>query len=426
LRNQFSLPDMTWIMTVKTDKGGAETLAFGDILTTEEPVWVWDIEARRILWANSAGRAFWGAETLDALRARRFDPRNKALARMAERATASHQWGDTLTLPGRSGKQPVTCSVQAMQVAGGRTGLLVRAVEGAPQRNVQALELRASEPVPANPIETQALKRLGARVKRAQAARRADTDQAPAAENSGVVAPAAPADGDEAGLPPAMLRELCHELRNPLTVILGFAERIRDSDPVRARGKIKSYAENILEGAQFAMEILADFAGRIRDGNEPPFPPEPADVGAAVSSSLRLVAPLATQAGMTVTKSVGRTLPRLRTEERALKQILLNVLVNAVRHQKTGGKIAVTARMQRNRSLLLSVSDDGIGMTRKEIRAALGAGPKARNKTTSGSGLGLPLVKRLVEGAGGAIAIESARRKGTTVAMTFPPASLLR
>jgi signal transduction histidine kinase len=408
-------------MSVKTDKGGAVSLAFGDILTAEEPVWVWDIEARRILWANSAGRAFWGGDTLEALRARRFDPRNKTLARMAERAEAPGEWSDTLTFQGRSGQPAVTCSVQAMQVADGRAGLLVRALSRVPvparQREPQADE-------PTHIADATALKRIGARVKRAQATKRANADLAGVAPGSTASQPASATP--EPGVPPALLRELCHELRNPLTVILGFAERIRDSDPVRARGKIKGYAENILEGAQLAMEILADFAGRMRHDGEPPFPPEPADVGAAVASSLRLVAPLAKQAGMTVGKSVGRTLPRLRIEERALKQILLNVLVNAVRHQKTGGKIAVTARMRRDRSLLLAVSDDGIGMTRKEIRAALGAKAAAPSKDTSGSGLGLPLVKRLVEAAGGAIAIESARRKGTTVAMSFPPASLLR
>ena len=412
-------------MSVQTDKGGAASLAFGDILTAEEPVWVWDIGARRILWANSAGRAFWGAETLEDLRARRFDPRNKALTRMAERAATSREWTDTLTLPG-SGKPPVTCLMQTMDVAGGRPGLLVRALDTLPARAGNRIAMSPPAPVPENAADTAAMKRIGARVKSAQASRRANAKSPSAPPPSGIP-PSPIAEPPEAGLSPAMLRELCHELRNPLTVILGFAERIRDSDPVRARGKIKGYAENILEGAHFAMEILADFTGRIREGgSETPAQAPPADVGAAVSSSLRLVAPLAKQAGMSLSKSIGRTLPRLRMEERALKQILLNVLVNAVRHQKTGGRIAVTARMRRDRSLLLTISDDGIGMTKKEIRAALGARPEAPAKTTSGSGLGLPLVKRLVESAGGAIAIESARRKGTAVVMTFPPESLVR
>ncbi len=412
-------------MSVDTDQGGAASLAFGDILTAEDPVWVWDIETRRILWANSAGRAFWGAETLDALRARRFDPRNKALARLAERAGSSREWTDNLTFPGRAGQGAVTCTMQTMDVAGGRPGLLVRAIAVAPPRAMPASAEAA--PTAEDGVQIAALKRIGARVKRAQAAKRAGAELLQVASSPGRPQQAqASAPPVEEAVPPAMLRELCHELRNPLTVILGFAERIRDSDPVRARGKIKGYAENILEGAQFAMEILADFAVRIRESGDTPFPPEPANVSAAVATSLRLVAPLARQAGMSVSKSVGRTLPRLRTEERTLKQILINVLVNAVRHQKTGGKIAITARMRRDRSLLLAVSDDGVGMTRKEIRAALGAQPKAPSKPTSGTGLGLPLVKRLVESAGGVIAIESARRKGTTVAMTFPPASLLR
>ena len=415
------------VMSVEADKGGAVSLAFGDILTAEEPVWVWDIEAWRILWANGAGRVFWGAKTLEELRARRFDPRNKTLIRLGARAGITREWTDTLTLPG-SGKPPMSCMMQTLDVAGGRPGLLVRALETRPVRIAPRTlpEEQAAAPAAENLAATAAMKRLGARVKSAQAFRRASGKPSLAPAAPAIEQPPPAAEKREAGLSPALVRELCHELRNPLTVILGFAERIRDSDPVRARGKIKGYAENILEGAQFAMEILADFAGRLRDGGEPAVLAPPADVGAAVASSLRLVAPLAKQAGMSLSKSVGRTLPRLRAEERTLKQILLNVLVNAVRHQKTGGTIAVTARMRRDRSLLLAISDDGIGMTKKEIRAALGAKPDAPVKATSGSGIGLPLVKRLVESAGGAIAIQSTRHKGTTVAMTFPPESLLR
>ncbi len=69
-------------MSVKTDKGGV-SLALGDLLMAEDPVWVWDIRARKILWANRAGQAFWGADGLDALRARRFPARDKSLARIA-------------------------------------------------------------------------------------------------------------------------------------------------------------------------------------------------------------------------------------------------------------------------------------------------------------------------------------------------------
>jgi signal transduction histidine kinase len=402
-------------MSVETDGGGAAALSLGDILTADEPVWVWDIEARRILWANRAGRAFWGAETLETLRERRFDPRSKAISRMAALAGGpdiAREWTESLALPGRADRTPVTCHMQAMLVAGGRPGLIVRALGGPPAKARAHRKSAPDAPDDGNAADSAALKHIAARLKQAQAGKR--KARAPERREA---PPAA------AALPAALIRELCHELRNPLTVILGFAERIRDSDPVRARAAIKTYAGNILEGAHFALEILSDLSARLNRGETAPPPPEPADVRAAVATCLRLIAPLARQAGMSVSKSMGRSLPRLRAEERALKQILLNVLVNAVRHQKTGGRIAVTARMRRDRSLLLAVSDDGIGMTKKEIKAALGAG--RANGEGSGQGIGLPLVKRLVESAGGDLSIESARRKGTTVAMCFPPASLV-
>ncbi len=115
----------------------------------------------------------------------------------------------------------------------------------------------------------------------------------------------------------------------------------------------------------------------------------------------------------------------MRAGERVLKQILLNVLINAVRHQKTGGRVQVTVRKRKDGTVRLAISDDGKGMTKKEIRRVMSA---ARRKASAPSvpgrsGLGLPLVKRLVESAGGTLAIESARGKGTTVEMLFPAVS---
>ncbi len=236
--------------------------------------------------------------------------------------------------------------------------------------------------------------------------------------------PAAPPEASSSQAHAALIRELCHELRNPLTVIIGYAERIRDGDRSRSHAKVVSYAQNILEGAQLAMDILRDFSGRLVESAAPSQPPT-ADVKAAVESCLRLVAPLAKQAGLRLSKSLGKHLPQLMAQDRALKQIMLNVLLNAVRHQKTGGRIAVKARRLRDGRLRIVISDDGIGMTKKEIKAALHGKPAQQPRPGSLSGLGLPLVKRLVEDAGGAITIESARRKGTTVEIRFPPSSLV-
>ena len=401
-------------MSVDTDKGASASLALGDLLTADDPVWIWDLGARRILWANRAGQAFWGAGTLDALRERGFGSRDRTLNRVKAFAAGSAQareWTETLSFAGRGDRSPVTCALQSLQVAGGSPGLIVRVLDAL----LPAASSASDEAAP-NLSQDPALKAIAARMQKARASRRR------AAAHATAPPEAAQADAAAGHTSAALIRELCHEMRNPLTVIIGFAERIRDSEPGRSP-KAKAYAENILEGAHLAMDILRDFSGR---AGAPAFtPPEPADVKAAVESCLRLVSPLAKQAGLTLSKSLGRHLPRLNAEDRALKQILLNVLLNAVRHQKTGGRISVTARRRRNGALRIGISDDGIGMTKKEIKAALGGKRKPAADSGPLSGLGLPLVKRLVESAGGSIAIESARRKGTAVEMNFPRGSLV-
>jgi signal transduction histidine kinase len=161
---------------------------------------------------------------------------------------------------------------------------------------------------------------------------------------------------------------------------------------------------------------------RILRPEEGPPAPEPVDIKSTVESCLRLIAPLAKQAGLKVSKSTGKGLPLLAAGERVLKQILLNVLMNAVRHQKTGVQIQVTARKRKDGAVRLTIADDGKGMTKKEIKSVMRAAPvKAPVPPVPGrSGLGLPLVKRLVESAGGTLTIESKRGKGTTVQMLFP------
>ncbi len=207
-------------------------------------------------------------------------------------------------------------------------------------------------------------------------------------------------------------------------MILGFAERLRDgASSGKSKSQLGGYAGNILESAELAMAILTDFSARILSPDAQPARPEPVEIRGTVESSLRMIAPLAKQAGIKVSRSTDRNLPALFTGERVLKQILLNLLMNAVRHQKTGGKIKITARGRKDGSVRLAVADNGKGMTKKEIKAVMKV---ARRKATQPpqpgrSGLGLPLVIRLVEGAGGRLAIDSARGKGTTIEMIFPP-----
>jgi anti-sigma regulatory factor (Ser/Thr protein kinase) len=335
------------------------------------------------------------------------------------------EWVETLVLPAASGRRTARCHMQNLQIAGGRPGLIVKAVDIANGHETEAPAVKtvrtAGEPKAGSlASDKTALDAIAQRLRRM-----AKTD-APAPKPIEQTPPSA----SSAPWPDPLtlqIRELCHELRNPLTVISGFAERIRDNAPPgKQQAQLIGYAADILESARLAMAILSDFSGRMLRPGQDPAPPEPADIRATIESCLRLIAPLARQAGIKVSRRTGSGLPRIAAGERVLKQILLNLLMNAVRHQKTGGKIRVSARARKSGAVHLAVADDGRGMTKKEIRAVMS---RSRRKLAppppypGASGLGLPLVKRFVESAGGELSIESARGAGTTVGIVFPPAA---
>lgn len=413
---------------MESDGGSGGLIPLGDFLTAEEPVWVWDAASRRILWANEAGRAFWGATSNEGLRARKFDARGKAVLRMgvlANGAGDQREWVETLNLGAAAGQQSVTCHMQSLEVAGGHPGLIVKALRDTAERAPDTSEPEAPSAPPRSPAEKRAAKAdrtaldaIAARLNHGPAKQ----SQRPRTKTPTPAPPTRETRPDAALL---TVRELCHELRNPLTVILGFAERVSDTAPAgRHQEKLRAYAADIMESAHLAMAILGDFSMRVLQPDDGPPAPEPVDIKTAVESCLRLIAPLAKQAGLKVSKSTGIGLPPLLAGEHVLKQILLNVLMNALRHQKTGGRIQVTARKRKDGTVRLAIADDGKGMTKKDIRNVMSA---ARRKAAvppapGRSGLGLPLVKRLVESAGGTLAIESTRGKGTTVEMLFPAA----
>ena len=416
---------------METESGASALIPLGEFLTTEEPVWVWDASARRILWANQAGRAFWGADSLDTLRSRRFSSRSKSAARLSTLASQpgrAKEWVETLTLAAASGRRPVKCHLQGLEVAGGRPGLIIKALGQPngrdPQSSADSTEAPAAPAMAkrrARPTKTDraALDAIAARLGTAE------RGPSPPLRKRSQAAPKAPTpDGVDREMLELGVNELCHEMRNPLQVIQGFAERIMAIAPSgRRQDQLRAYAGDIIEGANLAMAILGDFSARMLRLSDAPPQPEPVALRPVLESCVRLIAPLAKTSGIKLYRRIDGGLPPLLTSERVLKQIVLNLMMNALRHHKTGGWIKVSARHRRDGSIRLAVADDGKGMTRKEIKAALSGARHAAPPLPGRSGLGLPLVKRLAEGAGGQLAIESRRGKGTTVEILFPAAS---
>lgn len=226
------------------------------------------------------------------------------------------------------------------------------------------------------------------------------------------------------------LANVSHELRTPLNAIIGFSEILRDEmlGPI-GTAKYAEYAADIHSSGTHLLDIINDIldlskleAGKV-ELRKSVFP-----LRDVVASCLTLIRERAQTAGLEIETDLRGPLT-LVADKRYVKQMLLNLLSNAVKFTPRGGKITVRAMRVADGGCRIEISDNGIGMTAEDIETALkpfGQVDSAYTRRHSGSGLGVPLVKTLVERHGGFMDIASVSGEGTTVALTFPPDDGLR
>ena len=222
------------------------------------------------------------------------------------------------------------------------------------------------------------------------------------------------------------LAHMSHEIRTPLNAILGFSEIVGDEllGPV-SPPKYREYAQDIHTSGRHLLELINDIldlakieAGKleIHDGD--------VDVAHAVASSLRFVKERAANAGISLKTEIAADLPVLRADERMAKQMLINLLTNAVKFTGKGGEVTVLAAFDGRGALRLSVRDTGVGIAAEDIpriMESFGQVGNTRAGVTEGTGLGLPLVKAMIEMHGGTLELDSEVDVGTTVTIRFPP-----
>jgi two-component system cell cycle sensor histidine kinase PleC len=137
----------------------------------------------------------------------------------------------------------------------------------------------------------------------------------------------------------------------------------------------------------------------------------------------------ASEGGLSLTTEIASGLPMVHADERALKQVFLNLLSNAVKFTPEGGEIVAFARKDANGALLFGVTDTGLGIAEEDharVFQNFGQGRHDVVTADKGTGLGLPIVKGLVEAHGGTVALTSQVGDGTTVTVTLPATCLRR
>ncbi len=223
----------------------------------------------------------------------------------------------------------------------------------------------------------------------------------------------------------ALLAELGHELRTPLSTIIGFAELMQAQQSGRSGRSGDRADRNYLEDIIFCgrhllgiieatLEIARCEAGPVE------LREEPVAVGEVVDETFRLISPLAERGGVALLRRPETSvLPLLYCDRLRLRQILLNIVSNAVKFTGTGGRVEISADLADG--LALVVSDTGIGV--EPMPAALSGdgqtgadGPPPR----PGAGLGLMLAEALTEQHGGSLTLRSAPALGTVARIAFP------
>jgi len=223
----------------------------------------------------------------------------------------------------------------------------------------------------------------------------------------------------------AFLATMSHELRTPLNAIIGFSELIRDelAGDIGDR-KYCDYARDIHSSGQHLLALINDIldvskaeAGKLEISDEI------VDVSEAVRSCIRLCRARADSAGAKLVEDLPADLPLLRADRRRMKQILINLITNALKFTGGAGTVTIRGAVDTAGWLVIEVRDSGIGMTEREIDKALepfGQVDSAINRRHPGTGLGLPLTKSMVEVHGGRLEIESQVGQGTMVRALFP------
>jgi two-component system cell cycle sensor histidine kinase PleC len=222
------------------------------------------------------------------------------------------------------------------------------------------------------------------------------------------------------------LAQMSHELRTPLNAILGFSEVMKNE--VFGPHKVpayKEYSTDIHNSGEHLLGLINEILdlSRIEAGryelNETAL-----DLADTVEKCHRLLALRASNRGIAVRESFEPDMPKLWADERAVRQVCLNLLSNGIKFTPRDGEIWLKVGWTNAGGQYLSVRDTGPGIPEEEIPTVLdpfGQGSNAIKSAEQGAGLGLPIVKSIIDLHGGTFTLRSKLHAGTEVIVTFPP-----
>lgn len=225
------------------------------------------------------------------------------------------------------------------------------------------------------------------------------------------------------------LANMSHELRTPLNAIIGFSQLIRDKIMGELNSHYVDYANSIHASGMHLLSVVNDLldVASIESGalslNE-----DEVEIGDVIRSCERMLRPRAQKAELLISVDVPEQGLVLRADARRMKQILINLVNNAIKFTKVGGHVIVRAYCNAVGQPVLEVEDNGIGISEQDQEIIFEAFVRVNSAFVAqreGTGLGLPLVHALTTLHGGEIHLESAFGVGTKIAVILPKERLL-
>lgn len=219
--------------------------------------------------------------------------------------------------------------------------------------------------------------------------------------------------------------ELVHELRTPLSAVVGFAELLRDGIVGATEQERHRYLDDILRSTGHVVAILDDALDLIQvEAGQLDFKPEPIDVDNLLEEATRSLQSVAARKRITMHVEADPTQGEVVADPERLKQVVVSYLSNALKFTGAGGRVSVRAGDDGSDGLRIEVEDTGPGIEPGDQQRIFEEFEQLEDTDAEdeehGAGLGLALVKRLVEAQGGRVGVESTPGKGSTFFAVLP------
>ncbi len=226
------------------------------------------------------------------------------------------------------------------------------------------------------------------------------------------------------------LRNVTHEVRTPLNAIIGFSEvLLNECRRMNLPYRQIAHAEDIRTAGRHMLSLINSLLDLSRiEAGQYQLQDAPTAIGEVVGRCIRFLEPAAQARRTRLEMRIDETIPDVLADERALFQSVLNLAANAVHYGHEGGHVLITAAPSRLHGLEIVISDDGPGIPCEHLDKVMEPFIRVAsdsNRNVEGSGLGLPIVKKLVELHGGSFVLESTVGAGTTARIRLPSTRLL-